>query len=755
MDVLRDIFGRGLPGVARVQKGKGFALGEIVTLPVAEDPRRGEMRRIEGTTGIADRFVGERKNAGDEHEWADIPTLVGAARGVIPVFNAMDYGAAASDVTINRAITAAVAAGHGIVYLDARDWTISASISLLNQSNVHIVGAGIGATRLVATAFNNHIISINGGSHCSVRDLEIDGDALLTGHAIRLNGTEHMVENVYIHDSKDYALGLGQQAGGTLQNCIFQNIIVRDAKNDCIDVKNRSDTNLTNIFNNIIIDGFDLDGAGSKAGLDLRGPVQVSNVEIRGGSNNGALLRFREDGANGLGAHDSSASNLLLIGNGASALKAVNVNGHRCHVSNATISGCPRGVSQVGDDDSFSDIYVSGATTTAFEVAGPRARLTNCQADTGPTGFAISANDATLVNCGIKDTTTDGVHVVGVDRAFLIGCKFTGTTGDAVDIDASSDDTQIVHCDFSQWSGTVLTDGGANTVRQGNLNLADSGVPASTIIVQEGDATVDAAVTTLDFDASDFNITSSPAGEANVALAYGTSAGTPTEGGTTVLKAGDTMTGLLTIDSANVQISRYAADVSPNGVLMSKSRNTTEGAHTIVNSGDEVGRLSFQGSDGTAFRNAARISAFIDGTPGASDMPGSLVFSTSPDGSSTVAEVLRLANDKLATFAGAVKITGNFGAFGTTPVAKATAYTQTYSTADKTHANPTATTLTAASGTADGTVSDAGAAYSQTTTNNNNQEFATRINQLIADVADVKQLVNSVIDDLQAYGFLS
>jgi hypothetical protein len=62
-----------------------------------------------------------------------------------------------------------------------------------------------------------------------------------------------------------------------------------------------------------------------------------------------------------------------------------------------------------------------------------------------------------------------------------------------------------------------------------------SGLPAwqsatLTVTVQEGDVDVDAAVTTLDFDASDFTITSSPAGEANIALAYGTTAGTPAEG---------------------------------------------------------------------------------------------------------------------------------------------------------------------------------------------------------------------------------
>lgn len=64
-----------------------------------------------------------------------------------------------------------------------------------------------------------------------------------------------------------------------------------------------------------------------------------------------------------------------------------------------------------------------------------------------------------------------------------------------------------------------------------------AGAGGSTIVVQEGDVDVDTAVTTLDFDASDFNVTSSPAGEANIALAYGTSAGTPAEGNHTHLLA--------------------------------------------------------------------------------------------------------------------------------------------------------------------------------------------------------------------------
>jgi hypothetical protein len=98
------------------------------------------------------------------------------------------------------------------------------------------------------------------------------------------------------------------------------------------------------------------------------------------------------------------------------------------------------------------------------------------------------------------------------------------------------------------------------------------------------------------------------------------------------------------------------------------------------------------------------------------------------------------------------------GFFGVTKIVRASAYTQTYSTADKTHAALTAcysgNALTAASGTADGTVADVGASFNRTTLNNNFQECATSCNNLRTDLTDLKQLVNSIIDDLQAYGLL-
>lgn len=97
--------------------------------------------------------------------------------------------------------------------------------------------------------------------------------------------------------------------------------------------------------------------------------------------------------------------------------------------------------------------------------------------------------------------------------------------------------------------------------------------------------------------------------------------------------------------------------------------------------------------------------------------------------------------------------TQKIGFFNATPVVQPSAYTQTYATADKTHANPTAATLTVSdgAGTNDGTI---GAITGDASVIAAVQELADQINKIIVDHADTKALVNSVIDDLQALGLV-
>jgi hypothetical protein len=101
------------------------------------------------------------------------------------------------------------------------------------------------------------------------------------------------------------------------------------------------------------------------------------------------------------------------------------------------------------------------------------------------------------------------------------------------------------------------------------------------------------------------------------------------------------------------QFGRYTSSSTPAYVLLTKSRSDTKGAHTVVQNNDGMGALSFLGSDGTAFVEGARIEAQVDGTPGANDMPGRLVFSTTADGGSSPTERVRITSTGQVRLAGA------------------------------------------------------------------------------------------------------
>ena len=80
------------------------------------------------------------------------------------------------------------------------------------------------------------------------------------------------------------------------------------------------------------------------------------------------------------------------------------------------------------------------------------------------------------------------------------------------------------------------------------------------------------------------------------------------------------------------------------GLLLASSAGSTVGSNTIVTSGWTVGQLAFAGSDGSEFVNLATIDGAVDGTPGANDMPGRLVFSTTADGASSPTERMRISS---------------------------------------------------------------------------------------------------------------
>jgi hypothetical protein len=91
-----------------------------------------------------------------------------------------------------------------------------------------------------------------------------------------------------------------------------------------------------------------------------------------------------------------------------------------------------------------------------------------------------------------------------------------------------------------------------------------------------------------------------------------------------------------------ISVVRNANDVFPSHLLLGKTRGT---GNVIVADGDTIGSVGFQASDGTEFVPAASISTQVDSTPGANDMPGRLVFSTTADGASSPTERMRIRNN--------------------------------------------------------------------------------------------------------------
>ena len=93
----------------------------------------------------------------------------------------------------------------------------------------------------------------------------------------------------------------------------------------------------------------------------------------------------------------------------------------------------------------------------------------------------------------------------------------------------------------------------------------------------------------------------------------------------------------------STHFTNFSADANSSAIRFAKSRGSSIGTNTVVQSGDNLGIILFAGDDGSDLATkGADILAEVDGTPGSDDMPGRIVFRTTADGAAAVSEHVRI-----------------------------------------------------------------------------------------------------------------
>ena len=114
--------------------------------------------------------------------------------------------------------------------------------------------------------------------------------------------------------------------------------------------------------------------------------------------------------------------------------------------------------------------------------------------------------------------------------------------------------------------------------------------------------------------------------------------------------------------NSSMSFIRDGASSNPPRMFLAKSRGATVGSNALVQSGDILGSISFEGNDGAEFVEGAKIDSVVDGTAAADTMPSRLEFHTS--NTSSPIERMRIdssGNVSIGTILNPEKLTANGG----------------------------------------------------------------------------------------------
>ena len=251
--------------------------------------------------------------------------------------------------------------------------------------------------------------------------------------------------------------------------------------------------------------------------------------------------------------------------------------------------------------------------------------------------YLSSADVLKFATASVERLKLDGSGTVFNESGANVDFRIEGDTASHLFfIDASADNVGI----NTSSPGTTLDVAGDIRVKSSGVYKASHAGSASAPLY-----------TTNDADTGMFS-----GGSNQLAFATGTDEGFRLNGNQRFLigtsssrTVGGTSGRLAQIEGTSVNglaITRNTNNASPVFLSLGKTRGASVGGNTIVQSGDELGEIQFCGADGNDIvSRAAFISAFVDGTPGADDMPGRLVFGTTADGNQAPTAKMTIKSD--------------------------------------------------------------------------------------------------------------
>jgi parallel beta-helix repeat protein len=328
-------------------------------------------------------------------------------------------------------------------------------------SNVWLRGAGEGVTVLkLKDSGAAHVVNLDGASNIKITDLTIDGNrANNTGtswHGIRTGAsgiTGLTIERVTVRNTRGYGLGL---QGGDKKRVRISNVTCEDTGLDGCDFKNTTDNSEDIVIEAYSVRRWGLDlSVTEQAGLDCRGPCQVSGVWASEGPADGHYIRIREGETvdSSLGGHYSHLTNFVCEGNSGATSIGVYIAAHDCSVSGGYVKDFLLGVNLQGERNNVFGVTAESCDDESFQVNvdAENCRITDCHSLSAThSGFRIRAPRCKMVACSSGGDLVSGLVTEATATGFQsTGFDCEGTGGVMEGISIASADATIIGGDIS------------------------------------------------------------------------------------------------------------------------------------------------------------------------------------------------------------------------------------------------------------------------------------------------------------------